>query len=602
MKSITLLEEQLRELLDTLYYLQDVFETGVQALSEELFCALRAHLLQGVILPSIRRARKPRSSADSAVSVASFTSRGGRRKVGYAVVLASATWRSEVSSFRVFGFFGRCLLRLTRVAVSVWCQPHPVDPMFSMFLLSQLFKIIRYPRLLNAFAAAILEPRYRSSSRRLPRMQHRRSLTNSVDSDASGGSHSQHTRGGGGAHDDSPTSPRSHLSGGGSTGIAALFASAASNASSAAASGAGGAGAGAGAGVGMGVGAGAGAGASVGASGTGGGMGVGDGGSSSDVRAVPILEEEEAGAMASPRRGVTTGSVGVPPPHVPSPAPAAAAAALTGTTPGSGALINGGAAPGASAATGTAAANRRSLTLNLRHTSSPSRSVSDSMLGGLPPTPLGSPMAVRGGRDLGVRSTRSRASFDSDWQSIGTSSLLGMGAGSRGRALLAYKDMLLKMLYGEDQRRAMGVLVRAHRNSCWVCVCVCVCVGVWVACKVSVASLGAGGSLVCLWPPCCTYLLAAYRFLVPVFAIVVCFFVSSSLLFSSLLFSSLLFSSPDSTVCYSRHVEQRRRRVCAQRRGHVQAQRSETAPHAGVIGHTRAPHHSHHHSRPPRGR
>ena len=57
-------------------------------------------------------------------------------------------------------------------------------------------------------------------------------------------------------------------------------------------------------------------------------------------------------------------------------------------------------------------------------------------------------------------STFSRASFDSDWQSIGSNSLVGAG---RGRFLLAYKDMLLGMLYGEDQRRAMGAMVSAWR-------------------------------------------------------------------------------------------------------------------------------------------
>lgn len=78
-KSISILEESLRELLDTLYYMQDVFDTGVPALSEELFCALRAHLLQGVILPSIRQSRRAHTSADSAVgSVGSYA---GKRKV-----------------------------------------------------------------------------------------------------------------------------------------------------------------------------------------------------------------------------------------------------------------------------------------------------------------------------------------------------------------------------------------------------------------------------------------------------------------------------------------------------------------------------------------
>lgn len=95
-KTISIVEEALKELLDTLYYMQDVFDTGVPALSEELFCALRAHLLQGVILPAIRQSRRPRTSADSAAgSVASY---GGKRKVGNLAARDGCTcWASLAS-------------------------------------------------------------------------------------------------------------------------------------------------------------------------------------------------------------------------------------------------------------------------------------------------------------------------------------------------------------------------------------------------------------------------------------------------------------------------------------------------------------------------
>lgn len=45
-------------------------------------------------------------------------------------------------------------------------------------------------------------------------------------------------------------------------------------------------------------------------------------------------------------------------------------------------------------------------------------------------------------------------SFDSDFMSVGSM------PGSKGtRRFVAYKDTLVSMLYGEDQRRAMGAMV-----------------------------------------------------------------------------------------------------------------------------------------------
>ena len=380
-KSISILEESLRELLDTLYYMQDVFDTGVPALSEELFCALRAHLLQGVILPSIRQSRRAHTSADSAVgSVGSYA---GKRKVR-----TPAWWCTSRSLSNVC-----CVLVAACVLGRVCCrgfptlwQPHPVDPMFAMFLLAQVFRVLTFPRLRNSFAAAILEPRYRSSRRGYP----------------------PHARG--------PTTPRG-------TRAATSF------------------------------------------SGSDGG-GARDGAGSlppvqvSFGRVAPASDRGDSDA-GSHGRASTAGSAGSHSPTDDRRSDASAAGSTNSTTAGAGAGAGAGAKP------------RARLMLDFGKVlpstrRSPSvRNSQESLDGGL----LGSPHP-------GIRregsTFSSRASLDSDWQSIGSSSLAG---GGRGRVLLAYKDMLLSMLYGEDQRRAMGAMVRSGVCSCvaavdahvWLC-------------------------------------------------------------------------------------------------------------------------------------